>query len=182
MSEFKKLQELVRKVRIEHVLDSEALSFVWICLESFLNLTKKEIQDSLTHGSLNGGIDALHIDNEGVHIVVCDYSNTLFRSKRPIPKKRIERFIETWLEIASGQDEKLKLNDTLKLKIGELKSYWQRCDSGYIPHTFYFFTNREYCGIPRDSTEFRLNYYMMHTYHYFDQEKLAEKLLTSSEK
>lgn len=181
MSDFQKLKQIIKKTRLEKDLNSDPKAFVYLCVKYFLKLPPEKISESITHGKHDGGIDAVHIDDEGIHIVACDYSKNKLGSKSPIPKKRLERFISTWLAIASSNDEELSINEVLRRKLDEIKSSWARFESGYIPHIFYFFTNREYDGIPRKETERRMNYYMMHTYHYFEQEEIAEALLDLKE-
>jgi len=181
MSEFQHLRKLVEERRREHGLKSNTDSFVRLCLERVLNLTESEIEESLTHGELDGGIDALRIDGSGVHIILCDYAEAWLDSHRPISRKRLENFFNTWLAIVCDRDSALNLNRKLRLRIKDIKAYWKKSHNGDILLTFYFLTNRRYTAIPRASTERRLNYYMTHTYRYFEQKEVAGTLLATSD-
>lgn len=182
MSDFTRLERFVRESPHRRLAASDAEAFARICLETFLGLSDTDIARALTFGDHDGGVAALHIalpgeTGEGAHIVFCDWVAKERDSKRVIKERSLRQFGETWLAIASSRDDDVQLNERLRQQIQRLKSYWAQCDSGHIPHTFYFFTNRQEAGIPRTRTEHQLNYYMMHTYRYFEQEELAEALL-----
>lgn len=160
-------------------------TLAYVCMEKFLPIPAKYLEDAVTHGGNDGNISGLHIElegpEEGTYIVFCDWADSKLQALRPVPKKRLERFVQTWLAIASSRDDELELSYKLRAKIPLLHRYWRQLDSGYIPHYFYFFTNRKLAGYPRRKLERRLNYFMTHSYFYHAQKDLAEVLVPSAE-
>jgi hypothetical protein len=175
VSDFRKLRQLVQKVQAQKGLSSETEAFLHLCL-MHLNLTGDAIAASITRGEPDAGIDAIAFRDDGPHFVFCDYTESWLGSLLPIPKPRLEQFIEAWLAIVSSQEDTLTVNEKLRSKIDALKEYWTGFD-GYIPHTFHFFTNRKRSGIRRAATEHRMNHYMDFTYFYYQQSDLVNAFL-----
>lgn len=181
MSDFTRLRCRVQESRHARIAASEAEAFVRLCLEVFLQLSDGEISRAVTLGEDDGGMAALAVcsggEREGVHVVFSDWVEKERHSRRLIGKRLLGHFADTFLAIVSSRDDELELNQQLRRQIAEVKAYWARCDSTYIPHTIYFFTNREEAGIRRAWIEHHLNYYMDHRYRYYEQEDLAVALL-----
>ena len=186
---FAQLRELVQETRRRSMLASEAEAFVYLFLERILGLNKAAIKGAITHGPLDGGIDAVHIDHErarvagcdymGAHIVACDYVESVSEAKLPIPRTRLDPLINTWVAISSSTESGLTLNSALRQRIVELHRYWESVESTEVRHDIYFVTNRERLGINHIELERQMDYYSGHSYHYYEQADLLGAFLSS---
>jgi hypothetical protein len=61
LATFSTINEKAKKYLYDYSLDDISTAFDWLSLETILNLNEDEIEDALTDGSMDGGIDAIHI-------------------------------------------------------------------------------------------------------------------------
>ncbi|MBC8028721.1 MAG: hypothetical protein H7Z16_01305 [Pyrinomonadaceae bacterium] len=182
---YEQIHQLVQNTRRRHALASDAEAFVWLFLERIVHLSNDAIKEAITQGSGDGGIDALHIDHKGaqvpdcdyqaVHIVACDYADSVAASSLPIARVRLQRLADTWVAIASNTDGDLKLNSALRRRITALHRYWQPIQND-VPHQVYLVTNRKRSEIDRVWIEQKMNYFMSNSYHYYEQADLIARL------
>lgn len=187
VSAFEQIHALVQDTRRRRALTSDAEAFVHLCLQRVLRLDGDAITVAVTHGALDGGIDAVHIDHagahvptceyDGAHVVACDYADNPAESRRPIPRARLDSLAKTWVAIASSTDDELTLNPRLRQRIAALHGHWQSVESTHVPHDIYLITNREQARVDRTALERRMDYYMGHFYHYCEQADLVHALL-----
>lgn len=181
---FLQLHNLIEQTRRRRALGSEAEAFVYFFLQRILCLSDGAIEIAVTHGPLDGGVDAVHIDHEGArvigceylgaHVVACDYAESLAESRLPIPRTRLDRLINTWVAIASSTDSGLTLSSALRQRILALHRYWDSVESSEVPHDIYLVTNREHSGIDRRQLEGQMDYYAGHFYHYYELPDLVD--------
>ncbi len=176
---FQILQNTVKRTRKNHHIKSDNEAFIQLCLSVILKLSDSQIGHAITHGEKDGGIDAIHLDDKGIHILVCDYTDKTHQARRPFSMKKIREFNQTWLSIVGNDIKEGKVNEALWLKILEMKQYWRQVKDSDIPHTFYFITNKENAPIEHAWIEKQLNYNMTHDYCYLGQEEIARATAAS---
>jgi hypothetical protein len=184
---FAQLHELVQDTRKRRGLASDDEAFVYFFLERILQLNDNAIQVAVTHGPDDGGIDAVHLDQEGAqvagckymgaHVVACDYADSLAESKYPSGRARLDRLVSTWLAYSMNTDAKLTLNSALRGRIIALNRFWAKVSESegtiHVPHDIYLVTNRKRLGIDRSGIERQMDYYQHHFYHYLEQSDLV---------
>ena len=61
LNTFSTLNERVKKSCTDYGLEDNSTAFMWLALEAILQLNTDDIEDALTDGPQDGGIDAIHI-------------------------------------------------------------------------------------------------------------------------
>ena len=56
----------VIKYKIDYNLETSSAALAWLALETNLHLNSDEIEDAITDGSMDGGIDAIYISDRTV--------------------------------------------------------------------------------------------------------------------
>jgi hypothetical protein len=75
------LQQLVITAKDTLSLEHTGEAFDYVALELLLKLNEDDIENSLTDGPSDGGIDAIYIENRDVHI--CNLKYTYFHGILP---------------------------------------------------------------------------------------------------
>jgi hypothetical protein len=82
LSSFSVISAKVNKYKDDFSLENVGVAFDWVALEAVLKLNEDEIGDAITDGSMDGGIDAIHIANRDIHVFTCKYATTFEKSKK----------------------------------------------------------------------------------------------------
>lgn len=82
LSTFSMLNERVNKYKKDYSLESQSIAFMWLSLEIILSLNSDEIEDAITDGSMDGGIDAIHLIGRDVHIFNFKYTGSFNQTKK----------------------------------------------------------------------------------------------------
>lgn len=164
----KELENIIANTDVKN----EKEAFVYYCMEHILKLSGNAIKTSITHGEMDGGIDAVHINEEGVHILICDYAKHVRQVYQSFLKKKIKKSVQTMRAIFSSMIEEELVNKNLQRRIKDMHKYWERIPGTYVPHTFYFITNKKYPPGNHVRIEKQLDYYMTFSYFYMGLEDL----------
>lgn len=156
----------IEKIFAKYDLKSENEAFVYYCLEHILKISEDGIKSSITYGEKDGGIDAVYINDKGIHILVCDYAESARQFKNSFSENKIEKSVQTMYAIFSSTLEKDNVNEKLQHKIIDMHKYWNSIPGTYIPHTIYFLTNKKNPLKKHERIEKQLNYFMTHSYYY----------------
>src|SRR3989304_9208000 len=92
---FSTINEKVKKYLEDYSLDDMGTAFEWLALETILNLNDDEIEDAITDGAMDGGIDAIHISARDVHIFNFKYAETFENAKNNFPETEIDKILVT---------------------------------------------------------------------------------------
>ena len=65
LQSFAVLDQRVKKYKSDYSLENMGNAFDWVVLDVLLGLNRSEIDDVIVDGSMDGGIDAIHISREG---------------------------------------------------------------------------------------------------------------------
>jgi len=172
---FSTINERVKKYKEDYNLESSSLAFLWLSLESILGLNENEIDDSITEGSMDGGIDAIFIDDKEVHFFNCKYTEKFRKINNNFPEGEIDKIIVTLDRIFKKKISKRDVNDILWDKIKEI---WDLLKQSPLNFKFYLCSNMKK---PTDHAiqkfESTLNQYKYVNYYYFDHEEIVTKIL-----
>jgi hypothetical protein len=61
LNTFSTLHERVKKCCVDYGLEDNSTAFMWLALEAILQLNPDDIEDAITDGGQDGGLDAIHI-------------------------------------------------------------------------------------------------------------------------
>ncbi|MFZ0051235.1 MAG: AIPR family protein [Desulfobaccales bacterium] len=175
LSTFSMLKEKVYKYQEDYSLDSTTMAFNYICLETILNLNSDEIEDAITDGSSDGGIDALHIIDREVNIFNFKYTDIFENSRNNFPANEIDKILVTMNGIYEKTIINDDVNDLLWEKITEI---WDLFEKGQLFFKYYLCSNKQK---PTDNAkrkfETHLLRYRFVEFHYIDLEDLVSKIL-----
>ena len=175
LSTFSLLKEKVKNYKEDYALETPGSAFIWLGLETILNLNENEIEDAVTDGSMDGGIDAIHIINKDVHIFNFKYTEVFENTQKNFPETEIDKLIVTVERIFDKSISKDDVNDVLWEKIVEI---WELFNKSSLNFKFYLCSNKLK---PLDHAmrkfENKLDRFRFVEFNYFDQEDLVVKLL-----
>jgi len=172
---FSTIHEKVKKYLEDYFLDDLSTAFEWLALETILNLNDDEIEDAITDGAMDGGIDAIHISGRDVHIFNFKYAETFETSKNNFPENEIHKILVTMAGIYGKTIQKDDVNGVLWEKISEI---WELFETGTLLFKYYLCSNKEKpVEHARRKFETTLDKYKYVEYHYYDQEDIVSKIL-----
>src|SRR6266849_5112494 len=117
LSSFSVINAKVNKYEDDYSLENVGVAFDWVALEAILKLNEDEIEDAITDGSMDGGIDAIHIANRDIHVFTCKYATTFDNSKRNFPDADLDNLLVTMERIYSQTLTKDDVNEALWEKV-----------------------------------------------------------------
>ena len=175
LNTFSILKNKVKKYKSDYKLENYSQAFTWLCLDTLFNMNVDEIEESITDGSMDGGIDAVYINNNNVHILSFKYTNDFQLTDRNFPEDPIDKIIITMDGICNRRTKEKEVNKALWEKITEI---WDLLDKhGLINFKFYLVSNKEKpAKHAKIKFETNLNRYRRVEYYYFDQEDLVSKI------
>ena len=175
LSTFSTLNEKVKKYKEDYSLDALGASFQWLALEAILNLNEDEIEDAITDGPMDGGIDAVHISGRNVFVFNFKYAETFENSNNNFPEEEINKIIVTMERIYNKSMKEDDVNDMLWDKIQEI---WELFEQGPLNVKYYLCSNKQKpVEHARRKFETALDKYRYVEYYYYDQEDLVSKIL-----
>ncbi len=175
LSAFSMIKEKVTKYKDDYSLEKVGTAFAWLCLEIILDLNADEIEDCLTDGPQDGGIDAVYTSGRDVNVFSFKYATTFEHTRNNFPENDLDKLLVTMERIYSKSLTKDDVNDVLWEKVCEI---WERFEEGPLNFKYYICSNKEK-PTPSAQRKFQnnLDRFRFVEYHYFDQEDLASKIL-----
>jgi len=172
---FSTINERVKRYLEDYLLEELGAAFEWLALETILNLNEDEIEDAITDGAMDGGIDAIHISGRDVHIFNFKYATTFENSQANFPETEIDKILVTMAGIYGKTIQKDDVNGLLWEKINEI---WDLFETGTLIFKYYLCSNKEKpVEHARRKLETTLDKYKYVEYHYYDQEDIVAKIL-----
>jgi hypothetical protein len=175
LSTFSMINEKVNKYKDDFALENVGTAFAWLCLEIILDLSADEIEETLTDGPHDGGIDAIYISGKDVHIFSFKYTSTFEHTRNHFPENDLDKLLITMDRVYGKSLTKVDVNDALWEKGNE---NWDLFNEGPLNFKCYICSNKEK---PTEHAQRKfhnhLDRYRFVDYHYLDQEDLATKLL-----
>jgi len=137
---FSTINERVKRYLEDYLLEELGAAFEWLALETILNLNEDEIEDAITDGAMDGGIDAIHISGRDVHIFNFKYATTFENSQANFPETEIDKILVTMAGIYGKTIQKDDVNGLLWEKINEI---WDLFETGTLIFKYYLCSNKE---------------------------------------
>ncbi len=180
LSSFSMINERVKKYKNDFNLENYGVAFAWLALEVILSLNTDEIEDAITDGSYDGGIDAIYINDKEVHIFSFKYTDNFENTKKNFPENDLNNLIVTIESIFEQSVDKDLVNSALWEKICEI---WELLKSSTLKFKYYICSNKlKPVETARKKFEGALNKYHFVEFYYIEQEDFAAKLLESKYK
>ncbi|MEX2164844.1 MAG: AIPR family protein [Sulfuricaulis sp.] len=125
--------------------ENESSALAYIVLEYLLDLTPSEIEDSLTDGGMDRGVDAVFVDDRDgkniVHIFQFKYVQTFEKSKNNFPGKELDKLLSFISDVLNKSQELQKsCNPLLWNKVREI---WSAIDRPKVSFEVHFCANME---------------------------------------
>jgi len=175
LSSFSMLNEKVNKYNLDYSLNNASIAFTWLALETILNLNSDEIEEAITDGSMDGGIDAIHIINRDVHVFNFKYTEDFEKTKNNFPENEIDKVLSTMHGIYNKTIMEKDVNNVLWEKITEI---WELFKAGSLNFKYYLCSNRQQpVERAKRKLETALDVYRFVEYYYIDQEGFVSKVL-----
>ena len=106
---------------------SDSHAFTYVALEYLLSLSPEEIEDAITNGPNDRGIDAVYVDDRDgrnvIHLFQFKYVNSFTRAKNNFPSTEIDKLLSFCADLLN-QDPAMKdtCNPILWTKVQEIWS------------------------------------------------------------
>ena len=185
LSSFSVINAKVNKYEDDYSLENVGVAFDWVALEAILKLNEDEIEDAITDGYMDGGIDAIHIANRDIHVFTCKYATTFDNSKRNFPDADLDNLLVTMERIYSQTLTKDDVNEALWEKVRAIWDLFEtdQLNQGPLNFKYYVCSNKEKpVAHAQKKFETYLDKYRYVEYFYIDQEELASKLIENKYK
>jgi len=175
LSVFSALHEKVLRMQSDYSIDNLSQSFCWVCLETILSLDADEIEESITDGSHDGGIDAIYIAGKDVHVFTFKYAQKFEASLKNFPETDLDVLCVTMDRIYMKDVGAGTVNDALYGKVLEI---WDLFDSGVLNFKYYVCSNKaKPTDLARKKLEHHLGKYRNVEFFYYDVEDLVRKIM-----
>ncbi|MBI2909374.1 MAG: AIPR family protein [Chloroflexi bacterium] len=175
LSTFSTIHESVIKYKSDYATENLSAAFAWLALETILHLNEDEIEDAITDGPMDGGIDAIHIDGREVHVFNFKYAEKFEASMRAFPDTEVDKLLTTMARIYGKSLSKTDVNEILWDKV---RTIWELFEAGSLNFNYYLCSNREKpVEHTRRKLENELSKYVHVKCHYYDQEDIVSKIL-----
>lgn len=137
LQDFSLIQTYVSKYQKDYKLSSIEKAFSYLCLDSILNLQQDEIEESITDGGMDRGIDNIYIDTSDsiatIHIFNLKYTARFGKMKNNFPSSEIDKIINIIRQILDN-DKKLQkeTNPNLYQKIKDIWNIFEKQNPYFI--------------------------------------------------
>lgn len=175
LNTFSTLHERVKKCCADYGLEDNSIAFMWLSLEAILQLNADDIEDALTDGPQDGGLDAIHIVGRTVSIFTFKYTEKFDNCSKNFPKDDLDALVLT----VQGIFQKTLMKDTVNELVWEkANEIWSLFGDGHLSFKFFVCSNK----LPptealRKKFENALKPFRYVEFHYLDQEEIVNKLL-----
>jgi len=175
LNTFSTLHERVKKCQTDYGLEDNSEAFMWLSLETILQLNSDEIEDAITDGGQDGQVDAIHIVGRTVNVFTFKYTDLFDNCAKNFPEKDLDSFVLTVQGICQKSLAKETVNDLIWEKANEI---WSLFQDGHLNFRFYVCSNKlPPVDAARTKLENALRVFRYVEFHYLDQEELVNKLL-----
>ena len=175
LNTFSTLHQKVLKFKADYDLETLSSAFSWLVLETILQLNSDEIEDALTDGSHDGGIDAIYLEGRTVHIFTFKYTDQFDNCNRSFPQNALDSLIVTMTGIFEKTLEQTSVNELVWEKVSEIWTQWAQ---GPLSFIYYACTNMQKPTLEACRRfESALNPTLFAEFIYIDLDEIVNKLL-----
>ena len=104
LNTFSTLNERVKKCRADYNLEDNSTAFMWLALETILQLNPDDIEDAIT----DGGQSACSANGQSVEITIAE---------RVLPLFSLVRISRCWHSFGNGMDESARMERVVERRI-----------------------------------------------------------------
>lgn len=175
LQSFAVLDERVKKCQEERGLESLGIAFEWVGLEAVLKLNSIEVEDALVDDGMDGGIDAIWMTDDGVHVLTFTYASTFDNAKKNFPQDKLDALALTMQKVFNRTLTEADVNPAVWEKIIEI---WNLFGEGPVTFHYHVCSNKEQ---PTDAAKERfedaLKPIRFMIFNYWDLEGLVANIL-----
>lgn len=169
---------LLLKEQLE--LESLGQAFDRLALQIILKINPDDIEESVTDGSNDCGIDAIYLDEQTIHICNCKYAYDIDQTEKNFPGSEIEKLISTLNLILSSNLSREVVNDALWDKYREIKDLFINGKANKI--IIHLISNKQKpVSLERTKLENAFHRYRIVECKYYDLEDLVSLLISDKE-
>jgi hypothetical protein len=175
LSSFALLKQKVNKIKEDLLLENDTEAFTRLVLQSILRLNDDEVEESITEGGMDGGLDAIHIEGRNVHFFNTKFTNDFEKTKSNFPEMEINKIIVTIESIYGGSLRQDSVNSAIWDKYQEIRNLF---DEGLLHFKIYLVSNKEKpVGYAKNKLENTLAKYRFIDFYYYDQEDVVSTII-----
>ncbi len=175
LSSFSMIHQKVCKAKNDYDLESNGVAFAWVVLESIFQFGDDEVEDVITDGGNDAGIDAIFFEEQTVHVFNFKYADNFENSQKNFPESEFDKLINTFGKLFEKNINESDVNDLLWPKIEEI---WALFENGPVNFKVYLCSNKEK-PIPNASAKLEksLEKYRAFEFIYWDQDEVASRII-----
>ncbi len=180
LASFSMIHKRVCKIKEQLNLEHLGSAFDRLSLKIILRLNEDEIEESLTDGANDCGIDAIYISEKTIHFCNCKYGYDIDQTDKNFPGTEIEKLISTVSLIMQSNIERSSVNDALWDKYLEIRNAFLEGSVNQIK--IHLISNKMKPTISdQNKIESALSRYRLIDVKYYDLDDLVNHLLLSNE-
>lgn len=175
LSSFSLLKQKVEKIKDDQGLNNDTEAFTRLALQSILRLNEDEVEDAITEGGMDGGLDAVHIEGRNVHFFNTKFTPVFENTKNNFPEVEIDKLIVTVESIYGGSLQQSSVNTAVWDKYQEIRNLF---DAGPLHFKIYLVSNKEKpIEHAKNKLETALAKYRFIDFYYYDQEDMVTAII-----
>jgi hypothetical protein len=180
LASFSMIHQRVIGIKEQLSLETVGKAFDVFALFTILQLNEDEIEDSITDGSFDCGIDAIYISDSIIHLCNCKYTYDIDQTEKNFPGNEIEKIISTVSLMLSDSITRESVNKILWDKYKEIESLFAE---GSIKKIIIHLISNKQKPLPADRNKLEngLSRYRIIEYKYYDLDDLVNILLSSKD-
>lgn len=186
LQDFSLIKTYVECYKKDYQLNSIVKAFSYLCLDFILSLQQDEMEEALTEGEMDRGIDAVYIDESSsvatIHIFNFKYTEKFTKIKNNFPSNEVDKIL-TIIKQILDKDKNLKkqVNPMLFEKVANI---WKIFESQNPHFVIYLCSNLENNLIQSESSRFEreINKYNNFQVRYFNINNLVNLLTDKGRK
>ncbi len=177
---FNLLHHQVKRLVDNKIVTNTGHAFDRVALRILLKLNDEEIEDALTDGSDDGGIDAIYIQNKTIHFCSFKYTYDYSNISDNFPGKEIEQISNTITKFITGAIKRDSYNLAVWEKYNEFK---ELLEEGTIEIKVHLASNKaKPVALARRKIEDDMEKYRIVEIKYYDLDDLLTLILNEKEK
>ena len=175
LSSFGLLKQKISKIRQDLMLNNDTEAFTRLALQSILRINEDEVEDAITEGGMDGGLDAIHLEGRNVHFFNTKFTPDFEKTKNNFPEAEIDKLIVTIESIYGGSLQQSSVNNAVWDKYQEIRNLF---DAGPLHFKVYLVSNKEKpIEHAKNKLETTLSKYRFIDFYYYDQEDVVTTII-----
>jgi hypothetical protein len=180
LASFSMIHQRANRIKENSDLESVGQAFDRLALKIILKLNDDDIEESITDGSNDCGIDAIYLEEQIIHICNCKYTYDIDQTEKNFPGSEIEKIIATLGMIMSSNLSREVVNDAIWDKYLEIRDMFLNGKANKI--IIHLVSNKQKpVQLERTKLENAFTRYRIVECKYYDLEDLVNILISGKE-